>query len=148
LLLFADGHVDGLRSDPLAQLCGARARFMELAAGRMRPGDERFADTAFMTGVLSLVHALSGRAIEDIVPRLPIHLDIRQALLDRHGALGLLLNAAEAAESGEFGAIRAACDLLPIFTPNDLTMTGLTAAAWYDDQVREPHAQRPHRASD
>ncbi|WNC95082.1 EAL domain-containing protein [Paraburkholderia sp. FT54] len=147
LLLFADGHVRGLRSDPLAQLCGTRARFMELAAGRMRPGDERFADTAFITGVFSLIHVLSARAIEDIVPRLPIHLDIRQALLDRHGALGLLLNAAEAAESGELAAIRAACDSLPNFTPNDLTMTGLAAAAWYDNQVRQPHAQRAHRGS-
>jgi EAL and modified HD-GYP domain-containing signal transduction protein len=121
---------------------------MELAAARMRPGDERFANTAFITGVFSLVHLLSGRAIEDIVPRLPIHLDIRQALLDRHGALGLLLNTAEAAESGELAAIRAACDSLPIFTPNDLTMIGLAAGAWYDNQVRQPHAQRPHRLSD
>lgn len=136
LLLFADGHVHALRSDPLAQLCGTRARFMELAAGRMRPRDERFADTAFITGVFSLVHVLSGREIEDIVPRLPIHIDIRQALLERRGELGLLLNATEAAESGELMAIRTACDALPIFTPNDLTTLGLSAAAWYDDHVR------------
>lgn len=136
LLLFADGHLHALRSDPLAQLSGTRARFMELAAGRMRPRDERFADTAFITGVFSLVHVLSGRAIEDIVPRLPIHNDIQQALLERRGGLGLLLNATEAAESGELMAIRAACDALPIFTPNDLTTLGLAAAAWYDDHVR------------
>ena len=35
-----------------------------------------------------------------------------------------------------------------IATPNDLTMIGLAAAAWYDNQVRQPHAQRPHRGSD
>jgi c-di-GMP-related signal transduction protein len=136
LLLFADGHPDALRSDPLAQLCGTRARSMELAAGRLRPCDDRFADTAFMTGVFSLVHALFGGAIEDIVSTLPIHADIRRALLERNGELGLLLNAAEAAESGELMAIRAACNALPIFTPNDLTMLGLAAAAWYDDRVR------------
>ncbi|WP_408519051.1 EAL and HDOD domain-containing protein [Paraburkholderia madseniana] len=136
LLLFADGHLHALRSDPLAQLSGTRARFMELAAGRMRPRDERFADTAFITGVFSLVHVLSGRAIEDIVPRLPIHNDIQQALLERRGELGLLLNATEAAESGELMAIRAACDALPIFSPSDLTTLGLAAASWYDDHVR------------
>jgi c-di-GMP-related signal transduction protein len=136
LLLFADGHLQALRSDPLAQLCGTRARFMELAAGRMRPGDDRFANTAFITGVFSLAHVLFGGAIEDIALKLPIHTDIRRALLERHGELGLLLNATEAAESGEFMAIRAACAVLPIFTPNGLTTLGLSAAAWYDDHVR------------
>jgi c-di-GMP-related signal transduction protein len=127
LLLFADGHA--LRTDPLAQLCGTRARFMELAAGRMQPGDERFSDAAFITGVFSLVHVLFGGAIEDIVSTLPIHGDIRRALLERHGELGRLLNATEAAESGELMAIRAACDALPIFSPSDLTTLGLAAVA-------------------
>ena len=48
----------------------------------------------------------------------------------------MLLNATEAAESGDLMAIRAACEALPGFTPNDLTMLGLAAAAWYDDQVQ------------
>ncbi len=129
LLLYTDGHLDTLHSDPLTQLCGTRARFMELAAGRLRPDDARFADTAFMTGVLSLVHVLFGSTIEDVVSTLPIHADIRRALLDRHGDLGLLLNAAEAAESGELLAIRAACEALTVLTPDDLTMLGLAAAA-------------------
>ncbi|MFL9921678.1 EAL domain-containing protein [Paraburkholderia fungorum] len=130
LLLFADGQLDALRTDPLVQLCGTRARFMELAAGRTRPGDGRFADTASITGVFSLVHVLFGVAIEDIVTTLPIRADIRRALLERQGELGLLLNAAEAAESGELMVIRAACKALPVFTPNDLTMLELAAAAW------------------
>jgi len=128
LLLFADGNLDALRSNPLSQLCGARARFMELAASQLRPDDVRFADTAFMTGVFSLVHVLFGSAIGDIVSTLPIRADMRCALLERQGDLGLLLNAAEAAESGYLTAIRAACDALPIFTPNDLIMLGLAAA--------------------
>jgi c-di-GMP-related signal transduction protein len=129
LLLFADGQIDALRTNPLVQLCGTRARFMELAAGRTRPGDGRFADTASITGVFSLVHILFGVAIEDIVATLPIHADIRRALLERQGELGLLLNAAEAAESGEQMPIRAACEALCVFTPNDLTMLGLAATA-------------------
>jgi c-di-GMP-related signal transduction protein len=150
LLLFADGQFHALRFDPLAQRCGARARFMELAAGRMQPGEERFADTAFITGVFSLVHVLFGGAIEDIVSKLPIDADIRRALLERHGELGLLLNATEAAESGELMAIRAACDALPIFSPSDLTTLGLAAAAWYDDHVRGhriAHTDRRHQAA-
>ena len=118
---------DALRFDPLAQLCGTRARFMELAAGWLRPNDDRFAATAFMTGVFSLVHVLFGSALEDIVSTLPIHADIRRALLERQGDLALLLNAAEAAESGEPMTIRAACDALPVFTPNDLITLGLAA---------------------
>jgi len=128
LLLFADGHADAVRSSPLAQLCGTRARFMELAADRLRPDDDRFAATAFMTGVFSLVHVLFSSAIEDIVSTLPIRADIRRALLERQGELALLLNAAEAVESGDLMAIRAACDALPVFTPNDLITLGLDAA--------------------
>ncbi|CAB3786170.1 Cyclic di-GMP phosphodiesterase CdgJ [Paraburkholderia ultramafica] len=127
LLLFADGNLDALRSDPLSQLCGTRARFMELASGRLRPDDVWFADTAFMTGVFSLIHVLFGSAIEDILSTMPIHADMRRALLERQGDLGLLLNAAEAAESGELTAIRTACNALPVFTPNDLIVLGLTA---------------------
>jgi EAL and modified HD-GYP domain-containing signal transduction protein len=136
LLLSADGRLDALRSDPLAQLLGTRARFMELAARRLRPDDDRFADTAFMTGVFSLVHVLFGVAIEDIVATLPIHVDIRRALLERHGELGALLNAAEAAESGKPGTLHTICEALPVFNPNDLTMLELAAATWYDNQVR------------
>jgi c-di-GMP-related signal transduction protein len=130
LLLFADGQVEALRTDPLVQLCGTRTRFMELAAGRTRPGDRRFADAASITGVFSLVHVLFGVEIADIVATLPIHDDIRQALLERQGELGLLLNAAEAVESGQQMPIRAACEALPVFSPNDLAMLGLEAAAW------------------
>jgi c-di-GMP-related signal transduction protein len=83
-----------------------------------------------------LVHVLFGGTIENIVSTLPIHADIRRALLERHGELGLLLNAIEAAESGKLMAIRAASDALPVFTPNDLIMLGLAATAWYDDHVR------------
>ncbi|MEX3985290.1 EAL and HDOD domain-containing protein [Paraburkholderia sp. EG287A] len=136
LLLFADGHLRTLRSDPLAQLCGTRARFMELAAGRLQPGDERFADAAFITGVFSLVHVLFGSTIDDVASKLPIHVDIRRALLERHGALGLLLNAAEAVESGKLTVICAACEELPDFTHHYLTALGLAAAAWYDNHVR------------
>jgi EAL and modified HD-GYP domain-containing signal transduction protein len=103
---------------------------MELAAGRTRPGDRRFADAASITGVFSLVHVLFGVEIADIVATLPIHDDIRQALLERQGELGLLLNAAEAVESGQQMPIRAACEALPVFSPNDLAMLGLEAAAW------------------
>jgi c-di-GMP-related signal transduction protein len=136
LLLFANESLPTLRGDPLAQLCGTRARFMELVAGRLRPGDERFADTAFITGVFSLVHILFGGAIQDIVPKLRIHASIRRALLERRGELGLLLNATEATESGEFNAISAVCDALPNVTPDDLTTLGLAAAAWYDSYLR------------
>lgn len=135
LLLFANESLPTLRCDPLAQLCGTRARFMELVAGRLRPDDERFADTAFITGVFSLLHVLFGGALQDVMQKLPIHADIRRALLERRGVLGLLLNSTEAAESGELSAIRVACDALPIVTPCDLTTLGLAATAWYNDHA-------------
>ncbi|TAL55957.1 EAL domain-containing protein [Pandoraea sp.] len=138
MLLFVDGNQLNLRADPLAELCGTRARFMELTANRIRPNDGRFSDTAFITGVLSLIYVLYGEATSDVVQRLPIDANIRRAVLNREGELGLLLNAAEATESGDYDAMSAACEPLPALKADDLAAIGLAAGAWYNYSVSPP----------
>ncbi|KIG04611.1 diguanylate phosphodiesterase [Caballeronia concitans] len=137
LLLYADGSGLPWRSDPLLQLVGARARFMELAANVLRPLDEAFADAAFMTGVFSLVHVVLDMQPAEIVDKLHLAADIRSAILSGEGALGALLGIAQAAERGDAAAIdacRLAQPALGALTPALLAKLQVEAAAWFAEQ--------------
>ncbi|GAB5099541.1 EAL domain-containing protein [Caballeronia sp. LP006] len=136
LLLYADGSGLPWRSDPLLQLVGTRARFMELAAGVLRPDDEPFADAAFMTGIFSLVHVVLGMQPEEIVDKLHLTAEIRSAILEGEGALGALLAIAKAAEQGDAAAIdasRLADPALAELTPATLSQMQVEAAAWFTE---------------
>jgi len=101
LLLYADGRNLPWRSDPLVQLVGTRARFMELAARAMRPSDDVFADAAFMTGIFSLVHVVVDMPPVEILELLQLSGEIRAAIVDGQGPLGMLLRISQAAERGD-----------------------------------------------
>lgn len=135
LLLYASSGDASWRTDPLAQLAGARSRFMELAASRVRPDDERFGDAAFMTGVFSLVHVLLGEvAPADALAPIGLVTEIGDAIAHRVGLLGALLTIAEAAEAGKPGeGACIACGAHPelaVLTPSVLAEINLLAAAW------------------
>lgn len=107
VLLYAQGERGGVH-DPLLTAAAHRGRLMEAVAtlaaerGTMRVDGER----AFLVGMLSLVDALLGRPIEDVVRELRLGPDIALALIAREGELGRLLLLAEATESGAFeGAV-------------------------------------------
>ncbi|WP_116136574.1 EAL and HDOD domain-containing protein [Trinickia diaoshuihuensis] len=135
LLLYASSGELSWRSDPLAQLVGARSRFMELAAARVRPDSERFVDRAFMTGVFSLVHVLLGDAEPgDSLVQVGLVAEISDAIVHRAGPLGAMLTIAEAAERGAHE--RAARELarvhpeLGALTPSVFAEINLEAAMW------------------
>ncbi|MGN6316274.1 EAL and HDOD domain-containing protein [Trinickia sp.] len=135
LLLYASSGDASWRTDPLAQLAGARSRFMELAASRVRPDDERFGDAAFMTGVFSLVHVLLGEAAPaDALVPIGLVAEISDAIAHRVGLLGALLTIAEAAEAGKQGqGACTACGAHPelaALTPAVVAEINLLAAAW------------------
>ena len=105
VLLYAQGEGGGIH-DPLLSAAAHRGRLMESVAtlaasrGTLRIDRER----AFLVGMLSLVDALLGRPIEDVVRELRLGPDIALALIAREGELGRLLLLAEATESGAFEA--------------------------------------------
>lgn len=136
LLLYASNGGLPWRSDPLVQLAGTRSRFMELAASRLRPNDERFVDAAFMTGILSLVHVLLGDAAPaDALWKLGLVAEIGDAIMHGAGPLGALLTVAEAAEEGDGErAARTASFTHGEFatlTPAVLAEINLSAASWF-----------------
>ncbi|CAB3718651.1 EAL and HDOD domain-containing protein [Paraburkholderia rhynchosiae] len=144
LLLYADSGDLPWRADPLVQLAGTRSRFMELAAGWMRPADDEFTDAAFMTGIFSLVHVLLGSTPKAVLEKLGLAPQIREAIVSRSGPLGTLLRIAEAAgEGADAASIAIGPDAPPGFaalTPEVLAELNLSAAAWFGAHVEEAAA--------
>jgi c-di-GMP-related signal transduction protein len=134
LLLYAEGRQLPWRSDPLLQLVGTRARFMELAARTVRESDDAFADAAFMTGIFSLVHVVLDMQPAEILDMLHLAAPIRAAILSRKGELGCLLNIAHSTEEGDAGSIDACCNAQPdlhALTPPVLARLQVEAATWF-----------------
>ncbi|WP_245964959.1 EAL and HDOD domain-containing protein [Trinickia dinghuensis] len=135
LVLYASNGELSWRSDPLAQLVGARSRFMELAAARVRPDSERFGDAAFMTGVFSLVHVLLGDAEPaESLAQIRLVAEISDAIVHRAGLLGALLTLAEAVEDGVQDEVaremRGIYPELAALTPPVFAEINLEAAMW------------------
>lgn len=99
LLLYNHPDSGDLSRDPVIALATQRASFMMQAALRQRPSETAFAQTASLTGMLSLLHVIYGREQAQFAQELPLAQNIRDALADRRGELGQLLGAAEVFES-------------------------------------------------
>lgn len=89
LLLFCT-QGSGKAHTPLLNMVATRARTMELLAERcdMRDGDP---DSAFLTGILSLLPALLGVSMDEVLKTLTVDRNIHSALTDGSGTLGALL---------------------------------------------------------
>lgn len=107
LALFAGKDNRGLNS-PLLEMAAVRGRLMELLM-MQRTGLERTSDqveTAFLTGILSLLDALYETPMEHVVESLHLSDDVSDALLHRHGLIGSLLLLAEKLEKTDFAAVQ------------------------------------------
>ncbi len=129
LLVFAAGNQSGT-SNPLLQMAATRGRLMELLAEALQPGDAALADQAFMVGIMSLMPALVGQPIADIVVPLGLASGVRDALCDGNGLLGKLLLIAESSDSGELEKLVAALAELPAVTPKAVNRAQTQALMW------------------
>ncbi|WP_298432704.1 EAL domain-containing protein [Geobacter sp.] len=107
--------------NPLLVLAATRARLMELIVAEQPAahGDRDYPDRAFMTGILSLADVLLKVSMDEVVTPLNLNEDVRQALLDREGELGILLSLVERIEQEEFDSIS------PLFERFSLSMKNL-----------------------
>lgn len=106
LALFASDKAGGV-GNPLLETAATRGRLMELLVQK-RPDEFRdrdYSDSAFMTGVLSLIDALLDAPMRDIVSQLNLSEDVRRALLEREGPLGRLLLLTEKLEDMDFATV-------------------------------------------
>lgn len=103
LLLFAKQGVD-IKSNPLMERAAIRGMFMENMAIRITK-DRHQADSAFITGILSVSEALLSLPMEKIVSKLNLSEDIKVALLQKQGLLGDMLSLAEILEKEDITGI-------------------------------------------
>ena len=131
LLIFTTGRDHRNTEDnPLLIIAATRGRLMELLAAQLAPGSRELADQAFMTGVMSLVPALIGQPIAEIVDQLGLAGPISEALCAGGGRLGRLLNLAECSENGELAPLADALRALPGISVKTLNQAQTQALHW------------------
>ena len=86
---------------PLMQLAATRGRLMELLAARAIPGDRGAEDQAFMCGILSLMPALMGVAMEEILSAVGVGTEVSAALQSGGGKLGAMMALVVALEGND-----------------------------------------------
>jgi len=129
LLLFASGSQNGTAS-PLLLLAATRGRLIELLAGELQPNDAGFADKAFMVGIMSLMPALVGLPIQEIVAPLGLADDVKAALCNDEGRLAQLLGLAECSENGDLARLSTLFAKLPSIGPKALNRAQTEALMW------------------
>lgn len=130
LLLYTTGRSSGQLVGPLMQMAATRGRWMETLAGEQRANDRKYADSAFMVGILSLLDALFGLQMEEIVHELNLADEVKLALLARQGALGNLLVLIEKKETNDAAAVSGMLRDLSDLTPYKFTLAELEATGW------------------
>ena len=136
ILVFASGSQAG-STNPLLMMAATRGQLMELLADELRSGDAAFSDQAFMVGIMSLMPALVGQPIADIVAPLGLSAPVRDALCEQAGALGQLLQVAEASEGGDLDLLGDRLAALPGLGPKALNRAQTQALQWANSIARE-----------
>jgi EAL and modified HD-GYP domain-containing signal transduction protein len=139
LLVFASGSQNGA-SNPLLLMAATRGRLMELLAAELCPGDAALADQAFMAGIMSLMPALVGLPIADIVAPLGLTANVRDALCAGTGTLGALLRIAESSEDGDLLRLTQALAELPGLGPKAINRAQTQALQWANEIGQEQQA--------
>ncbi len=114
---------------PLLNMVATRARTMELLAERcdMRDGDP---DSAFLTGILSLLPALLRVPMDEVLKTLAVDRNIHSALTDGAGTLGRLLRLLRCWEEDATTDFAATLATLPPLSGEDFTVAVSEAMGW------------------
>lgn len=133
ILVFAIGDPSGANHpSPLTILASTRGRVMEMLATAIGKADSGLREKAFMAGMLSLTDTLLGIPLADILAPLPLATEVKEALLERKGTLGALLELTEMLETGDAAGIRAALKPLPGLSAQTINQVQMEAMAWAD----------------
>lgn len=106
LLMLADDSAGSGGQPLLLHAAAARGKFMELMAQLTSQGSS-YAESAFVTGVVSAMDVVLGMPMEQLVASLGLANEVSRALLAHEGTLGELLNLAQALEDEDDSEVRA-----------------------------------------
>jgi EAL and modified HD-GYP domain-containing signal transduction protein len=137
IMLYADPGQRGHSASPLLMLATTRGRLLELLAKRLRPSQRHVADVAFTVGIMSLMDALFGIPMSEIVTQIPVIDEVAAALTHRSGFFGELLRLAESIEQMEGGEDLVTPSLKQLAIASDeLVEFEVAAFTWSDTVVR------------
>jgi c-di-GMP-related signal transduction protein len=117
LLMLATADQGQVSRPALLHLAATRGKMMELLMLQDYPA---LADGAFVAGIVSVMDALLGQTMQQVVDALGLAEDMRRALLQRGGPIGTMLSVVEALEGDRQASRPGERDLL----------------AWLDDDER------------
>ena len=140
LLLYSGNSASGQAVNPLLQLAATRGRLMELLIDKtpdVAQGGRDLIDQAYMAGILSLMPALVGSRIEDILAQLPVARPVHDALATRSGILGELLCLIEALEADDRSSAAGILEKLPGIDSHYANQCLTRALAWANNLARE-----------
>lgn len=103
-------QTDNEFSHPLFELALQRAKMMETLTQYVQGNKPELIDTAFLTGLLSLVNALFHEPAEKILKELSIADEIYEAIIAKTNVLGKLLFLIESNETNDIEEIQALLD--------------------------------------
>lgn len=130
LLLYTADRGNKALGSPLLQLAATRGKLMETLAEHMPGVGREGSESAFMTGILSLMDALLQTPLADIVGPLNLPVPVREALLRRAGPVGALLKLATSVEQIDGTEVAAVLDALPGVPRSQLMDAQLRAMQW------------------
>ncbi|QDQ25908.1 EAL domain-containing protein [Chitinimonas arctica] len=130
IMVFAQQSATHTAADPLVQTAALRGHLMERLCQTLQPGDEAMADRAFMTGMLSLLDALFGKPIAEILQPLNLEEKVQEALLHRSGWLGQLLRLVEGMELADHDVTATLLAGFPQLQWDQLNRLQIEAMSW------------------
>lgn len=100
--------------NPLLQTAALRGELMRKLAMIVAAGNSGFQEHAFMAGIMSLLDALLGIPMEEILGDIHVVDEVHEALISHGGTLGSLLVICEMLEGKRFDALPAALNKLKL----------------------------------
>ena len=120
----------------LTAMALVRARFCELVIQSVTPSHSQ--SSGFLTGLLSLLDAMVDGDIKEIMGKLPLSLEIKQAIVNRVGKSADILRLCELYENAEWKKIDQHCQTVGI-DPSQATTLFQQSMNWSSERVKALH---------
>jgi EAL and modified HD-GYP domain-containing signal transduction protein len=126
-------------NSPLLQLATTRGKLLELMTVQVHPGDTASADTAFTVGIMSLMDAMFALPMAEILERVDVGDNVRDALLHRKGDFGMMLHVVELLEGAQGGKLLSAALRKLRLSVKQIREIELAAFEWVRELAYEVH---------
>ena len=101
-LLYLDDDSKISKDNPLSGLVLGRAKMMEILESKRKNSDKKSCEKAFTVGLLSLIDVVLCIPKDEVFENLTLAQDIKEAILNKNGELGKLLEVVEFTENENF----------------------------------------------